>query len=120
MRLGFRVGDGCAELHDEMMRFVQVNRMELDEMWSYVGKKQRKVRRPTRPTLAISTCSSASRDPQGDHVVPRRQARGENTNAFLQICAQRIVTRPEISSDGFRPIPMRSSERSARIARSRR
>ena len=31
MRLGVRVGNGCAELHDEMMRRVQVNRMELDE-----------------------------------------------------------------------------------------
>jgi hypothetical protein len=44
MRLGVRVGDGCAELHDEMMRFVQVNRLELDEMWSFVGKKQRRVK----------------------------------------------------------------------------
>jgi hypothetical protein len=41
MRLGVRVGEGCAALHDEMMRFVQVNRLELDELWSYVGKKQR-------------------------------------------------------------------------------
>jgi hypothetical protein len=44
MRLGVRVGDGCAALHDEMMRFVQVNRLELDELWRYVGKKQRKVK----------------------------------------------------------------------------
>ena len=44
MRLGFRVGEGCAALHDEMMRFVQVNRLELDELWSYVGKKKRKVK----------------------------------------------------------------------------
>jgi len=48
MRLGVRVRDGCAALHDEMMRFVQVNRLELDELWSYVGKKQRKVK-PTDP-----------------------------------------------------------------------
>ena len=41
---GLRVGDGCATLHDEMMRFIQVNRLELDELWSYVGKKQRKVK----------------------------------------------------------------------------
>jgi len=40
MRLGVRVGEGCAELHDEMMRFVQVNRLELDELWSYVGKSK--------------------------------------------------------------------------------
>ena len=30
MRLGVRVGDGCAELHDRVMQFVQVNRLELD------------------------------------------------------------------------------------------
>ena len=48
MRLGVRVGDGCAALHDAMMQFVQVNRLELDELWSYVGKKQRKVK-PTDP-----------------------------------------------------------------------
>jgi hypothetical protein len=34
MRLSVRVGDGCARLHDELMRFVQVNRLELDELWS--------------------------------------------------------------------------------------
>jgi hypothetical protein len=32
MRLGVRVGDGCAELHDELMTFVPVNRLELDEL----------------------------------------------------------------------------------------
>src|SRR5437016_5572721 len=37
-------GVNSTALHDEMMRFVQVNRLELDELWSYVGKKQRKVK----------------------------------------------------------------------------
>ena len=63
MRLGVRVGDGCAALHDEMMRFVQVNRLELDELWSYVGKKQRRVKRPIPPILATNMCSSASTRP---------------------------------------------------------
>jgi hypothetical protein len=48
MRLGVRVGVGCAELHDQLMRFVQVNRLELEELWSYVGKKQRRIT-PTDP-----------------------------------------------------------------------
>jgi hypothetical protein len=43
MRLGVRIGEGCTELHDRMMVNLQVGRMELDEAWSYVGKKQRKV-----------------------------------------------------------------------------
>jgi hypothetical protein len=48
MRLGVRVGEGYSALHDEMMQFVQVNRVEHDEDWSYIGKKQRQVS-PTDP-----------------------------------------------------------------------
>jgi hypothetical protein len=40
MRLGVRVGNGCAELHDRLIQFVQVKRLELDELWSYVSKSR--------------------------------------------------------------------------------
>ncbi len=42
MRLGVRVGEGCANLHDRMMRGLQVPILEFDEIWAYVGKKQRR------------------------------------------------------------------------------
>src|SRR5260221_5636737 len=45
MRLGARVGRGCAELHDRMMVGVRAGRLELDEIWGYVGKKQKRVER---------------------------------------------------------------------------
>src|SRR6266446_1759167 len=41
LSLGVRVGDGCAVLHDAMMRGLHVSRIELDEAWSFVAKKQR-------------------------------------------------------------------------------
>src|SRR5258707_15611969 len=44
MRLGIRVGEGCLSLHNAMMRDLRVNRIELDEIWAYVGKKQRLVK----------------------------------------------------------------------------
>ena len=34
MRLGARVGRGCAELHDRMMVGLRVGRMEMDELWA--------------------------------------------------------------------------------------
>jgi hypothetical protein len=43
MRLGARVGEGCAVLMDEMMRDLPCERLELDELWAFVGKKQRHV-----------------------------------------------------------------------------
>ena len=64
MRLGARVGQGCAELHDRMMVGLRVGRIEMDEMWSYVGKKRRQVTPRTALTWAINTFSSRSPLPQ--------------------------------------------------------
>jgi hypothetical protein len=43
-RLALQVGKGCAEFHDRRMVGVRVNRIELDEVWSFVAKKQRRVK----------------------------------------------------------------------------
>jgi hypothetical protein len=43
MRLGVRVGDGCAALHDRLMRDLHVNLLEFDEVWSFIGKKQKRL-----------------------------------------------------------------------------
>ena len=41
MRLGVRVGEGCARIHDALMCDLRVGRIEHDEISAYVGKKQR-------------------------------------------------------------------------------
>jgi hypothetical protein len=40
MRLMVEVGNGCAGLANEQMRDLSCQRIEVDEIWSYVGKKQ--------------------------------------------------------------------------------
>jgi len=42
--LALRVGLGCAELHDRLMVGVRTNCLELDEIWEYIGKKQKNTR----------------------------------------------------------------------------
>jgi len=44
VRLNVRVGEGCARLHDRLMRDLHVNLIELDESWHFVAKKQRHVK----------------------------------------------------------------------------
>src|ERR1700712_2873112 len=44
-RLALQVGMGCAELHDRMMVGVRTDRLELDEAWSFVGKKQKNTKK---------------------------------------------------------------------------
>jgi IS1 family transposase len=41
MRLGLRVGQGCANLMDSYMHNLQCQNVQVDEIWCYVGKKQR-------------------------------------------------------------------------------
>jgi hypothetical protein len=44
MRLGARIGTGCAALHDAAFRGLQVPQIQLDELWAFIGKKQRRLR----------------------------------------------------------------------------
>jgi IS1 family transposase len=89
------------------MRFVQVNRLELDELWSYVGKEQRKVKQTDPADLGdqyVLIGIDATRKAIISYRVGKRD--GENTNAFfLADLRERIVNRPEISSDGFPAYP---------------
>jgi hypothetical protein len=43
MRLGVRVGFGCNAIHGALMQGLNVGRIELDEAWSFVGKKQKQL-----------------------------------------------------------------------------
>ena len=44
MRLGVKVGQGCTALMDAKMRDLSCTRLEMDEIWGFVGKKDRNVR----------------------------------------------------------------------------
>jgi IS1 family transposase len=106
MRLGVRIGEGCAALHDDMMQFVQVNRLELDELWSYVGKKQRQVKQADPADLGdqyVFLGIDGTRKAIISYRVGKRDS--YNTHAFLADLRRRIINKPEISSDGFPAYP---------------
>ena len=41
MRLGVRVGKGCTSILDKMMRNLTCEHVQVDEIWGFIGKKQR-------------------------------------------------------------------------------
>jgi hypothetical protein len=43
-KLALQVGKGCAELHDRRFVGIRTGRLELDELWAFVGKKQKRTR----------------------------------------------------------------------------
>ncbi|TWC00451.1 IS1 family transposase [Bradyrhizobium macuxiense] len=104
MRLGARVGRGCAELHDRMMVGIRCGRLELDEIWGFVGKKQKRVERHEighkgDQYTFIGMASSAKA------IISYRTGKRdtENTDLFVQDLRQRVIGAPEISTDGFHP-----------------
>ena len=111
MRLGARVGMGCAVLHDQMMRKLQVGRIELDEAWSYIGKKQRRLTPEDDANLGDQYVFLALADSAKaiiSYRVGKRDA--ENTRAFVADLRARVVGAPEISSDAFNAYPAAISQ----------
>src|ERR1700724_1203272 len=102
--LALRVGRGCAELHDRMMVGVRTNRLELDETWSFVGKKQKRVKR--HETFAkgdqyVFVGIAGTQKAIVSYRVGKRDT--ENTDLFVRDLRERVIGQPEISTDGFLP-----------------
>ncbi|TMI99833.1 MAG: transposase [Alphaproteobacteria bacterium] len=104
MRLGAKVGRGCAELHYRMVVGIRTGRLELDELWSYVGKKQRHLKRTDGhdkgDQYTFVGLASASRMIVGYRTGKRDT---DTTDEFMADLRERVLGAPEISTDGFRP-----------------
>lgn len=102
MRLGVRVGQGCAKLHDHLMRDLHINLIELDEAWSYVGKKRRNVK-PEDSADVGDQYAFIALDSINKAILSYRVGKrdGDNTRAFLWDLKERIVNVPQVSSDSF-------------------
>jgi IS1 family transposase len=103
-RLALQVGKGCAELHDRRIVGVRVARIELDEVWSFVGKKQKRVKRHetfTKGDQYVYTALAATQKAILSYRIGKRD--GSNTDDFVQDLRQRVLGSPEISTDGWHP-----------------
>ncbi|MET4387663.1 IS1 family transposase [Bradyrhizobium sp. F1.4.3] len=102
--LALRVGLGCMELHDRIMVGVRTERLELDELWSFVGKKQKNVQRHeinAKGDQYVFIGMAGTQKAIISWGVGKRNA--ESTMDFLHDLRSRVIGQPEISTDGFHP-----------------
>ncbi len=102
MRLAARVGFGAIKFHDRTVHSLQVPRLELDEAWSFVGKKQRRCTPADgieKGDQYVFLGMSASSNAIVSFQVGKRNE--ENTKAFVWDLRERIINAPEISIDGL-------------------
>jgi IS1 family transposase len=98
------VGLGCVELHDRIMVGVRTERLELDEAWSFVGKKQKNVQRHeihAKGDQYVFIGMAGTQKAIISWGVGKQNA--ESTMDFLHDLRSRVIRQPEISTDGFHP-----------------
>jgi len=105
MRLMVNVGNGCAVLMDTSMRDLRCGRLQLDELWAFVGMKQKRAAQlPERGEFGDAyTFVALDADTK---LVPcfhvgRRTA--ADTAVFINDLRNRVINRPQITTDAFIP-----------------
>ena len=105
LRLLAEVGTACAEYQDIALRNVPAKRIQIDEIWSFVGAKQKNVTLEMASTKVCGdTWTFVALDAQTklviSWVVGRRDA-GFATE-FLQDVAGRLSNRVQLTTDGHK------------------
>jgi len=103
IRLMVRVGDGCQRLMDRELRNLKSRRIEVDEVWGYVGKKQRQVK-PSDNTKEVGdywtfVAMDAESKLVPSFVTGKRDR--QTTHAFMADLQSRLAGRVQLSTDAF-------------------
>ncbi len=104
MRVLVRIGENCAEIMDKTMRNLRCREIEADEIWCYVGKKQRNVTPEERALGELGDqYTFIAIDPRTKlvpvFVVDKRDV--TTTYSFIRQLRERIKGRIQLSTDAF-------------------
>jgi IS1 family transposase len=101
-RLLVEVGDHCNEIMDSKMRNLRCGYVQCDEIWTYCGKKQRRVREDDSPELGdqwVFVAIDAESKLVPVFTVGKRTE--ETTWYFVNELAERLANRIQLTCDGF-------------------
>ncbi len=105
LKLLVQLGDVCTQFHDQAVRNLRSKRVECDEIWQFVGAKQKNVPEAKRDTFGFGdvwtwTALDATSKLIVSWLVGPRDAGSAHT--LMQDVASRIRTRVQLTTDGHR------------------
>ena len=105
MRLGVRIGQGCAKVLDQKMRGLDCKSIQVDELWGFVGKKDKNVKESDDPNQVGSVWTFCAIDSDSKIVPSYKVGKRDSAsaNAFMEDLGSRLNNRIQLSSDGFAP-----------------
>jgi IS1 family transposase len=102
MRLGVKVGKGCGMLLDSKMQDLGCRYLQFDEVWGFIGKKERHMRIGDDPEMGdVWTYCAIDAETK---LVPTFKVGKRNlatTTEFVQDVASRMRNRVQISTDAL-------------------
>jgi IS1 family transposase len=105
MRLIERTGDGCVQFLDKRVRGVQAKRVQADEIWTYVFKKQARLLSEEQVKgfgdQYVFVALDADTKLVISHLVGRRDT--ASTFYFMRDLRDRVTNRIQLTTDGFKP-----------------
>jgi IS1 family transposase len=103
MRLGVKIGKGCARVMSEKMQNLPCTDIQLDEIWGFVGKKQRNLGPSDGPSFGDAwTWVAVDRDSKAVPCFKVGKRTSADANTFVGDLAGRLKNRPQISTDGLK------------------
>ena len=101
MRLLVRVGDTCEEIMDSTMKNLPCKNIEVDEIWSYVGKKQNHLTAQDNPWEKGDFYTFVALDSDTKLIPSYRIGKRDypTAQAFISDLASRLKNRVQLSSD---------------------
>ena len=102
------VGQACALYQDQAMRNLNITQVQVDEVWSFIGMKQRSVPADADPTLGLGDCYTFTAIDPITKLMPCWLV-GFRTNEcadqFMADLKPRLKNRVQLSTDGMSGYP---------------
>ena len=106
MRLLVEAGEQAKEILDTQLVNIKSNFVQVDEIWTYVGKKQKQLSKLEKESIELGDqYVFVAMDAETKLVPAFRVGKRtmETTHSFIKDLQYRIITRFQLSTDSFKP-----------------
>ena len=104
MRVLLRAGESCLQLLDSKIRGVRAKRVQVDEIWTYVFKKEARIASDDPPEWGDEYVFIGM-DADTKLAISHRIGKRDATTAYylMQDLQSRLENRVQLTTDGFKP-----------------
>ena len=102
------VGAACSSYQDKTMRNLALTNLQVDEIWAFIGAKEKNVPHDADPTLGLGDCYTFTAIDRETKLMPCYMLgyrTAECAEQFMQNLASRLANRLQLTTDGLKSYP---------------